>query len=162
MSCSNPFMTDTFFSASAITSSSNGSKNKSSCFSYKSSSLVAELLALDLHHITSHLGISFYLYMFQNTLLACTSILGKQNVHFSALFVFQLKYTFYKDNLSYNNANLDKRPGQLIQSHLHLFLYIAPEGQEATQLGLRQCSHKRGKYIINVSSNWNLISSSIC
>jgi hypothetical protein len=30
-------------------------------------------------------------------------------------------------------------------------LYIAPEGHEATQLGFKQCSHKRGKYIIKVS-----------
>src|SRR5699024_7654922 len=31
-------------------------------------------------------------------------------------------------------------------------LYNAPEGQDATQDGLRQCSQIRGKYIINVFS----------
>src|SRR5699024_1522801 len=40
-------------------------------------------------------------------------------------------------------------------------LYIAPDGQEATQLGFKQCSHNLGKYIINVWSKLNLISSSI-
>src|SRR5690625_4744811 len=40
-------------------------------------------------------------------------------------------------------------------------LYIAPEGHEATQLGFKQCSHNRGKYIINACSKLNFISSSI-
>src|SRR5699024_329132 len=40
-------------------------------------------------------------------------------------------------------------------------LYIAPEGQEATQLGFKQCSQSLGKYIINACSKLNLISSSI-
>src|SRR5699024_12129159 len=40
-------------------------------------------------------------------------------------------------------------------------LYIAPEGQLATQLGFRQCSHSLGRYIMNVFSKLNLISSSI-
>jgi hypothetical protein len=32
-------------------------------------------------------------------------------------------------------------------------LYIAPEGQEATQEGLMQCSQIRGRYIMNACSN---------
>src|SRR5690625_3202152 len=40
-------------------------------------------------------------------------------------------------------------------------LYIAPEGHEATQLGFKQCSQRRGKYIINDCSKLNIISSSI-
>src|SRR5690625_73505 len=40
-------------------------------------------------------------------------------------------------------------------------LYIAPEGHAATQLGFKQCSQSRGRYILNACSKFNLISSSI-
>ena len=40
-------------------------------------------------------------------------------------------------------------------------LYIAPDGQEATQGAFKQCSHNRGRYIINACSKLFLISPSI-
>ena len=37
-------------------------------------------------------------------------------------------------------------------------LYTEPDGQDATHVGLRQCSHRRGKYIMKVFSNVPYIS----
>ena len=31
---------------------------------------------------------------------------------------------------------------------------MTPDGHEATQVGFRQCSHRRGRYIMKVFSNW--------
>ena len=31
-------------------------------------------------------------------------------------------------------------------------LYTEPDGHEATQVGFRQCSHRRGRYIMKVFS----------
>src|SRR5450631_1581784 len=37
-------------------------------------------------------------------------------------------------------------------------LYTEPDGQDATQVGFRQCSHRRGKYIMKVFSKVPYIS----
>src|SRR6185436_3697243 len=81
-----------------------------------------------------------------------TSTRGKQNVHFSALPVRWLKYTF-----------LYGQPVTHIRQPRHWSwststmpssarLYIAPDGHDATQDGLRQCSQMRGRKNMNACS----------
>lgn len=74
-----------------------------------------------------------------------TSMRGKQKVHFSALPVWWLKYTFlYGHPLTHM-----RQPRHWSWSTRTMpsssRLYIAPEGQEETHAGLRQCSQMRGR-----------------
>ena len=88
-----------------------------------------------------------------------SSIRGKQNVHFSALLVCQLKYTFLYGQPVEQETPTSARI--LVDEYDTVFIPLVnrtPEGQDATQGGLRQCSQILGKYNINVCSNSRILS----
>ncbi|MNN66521.1 hypothetical protein D3C81_1821040 [compost metagenome] len=89
----------------------------------------------------------------EHTVGSPASTRGKQKVHFSALLVCQLKYTFLYGQLETQNRH-DRHAfwsTRTIPSSSRL--YIAPDGQLETQGGLMQCSQILGRYIINTCSN---------
>ena len=74
-----------------------------------------------------------------------TSMRGKQNVHFSALPVRWLKYTFLYGHPDTQKRHPRQRSWSTSTMPSSSRLYIAPEGQEATHDGFRQCSQMRGR-----------------
>src|SRR5215471_16862755 len=74
-----------------------------------------------------------------------TSIRGKQNVHFSALPVRWLKYTFLYGQPVMHIRQPRHRSWSTSTMPSSLRLYIAPDGHDATHAGLRQCSQMRGR-----------------
>src|SRR5699024_10824847 len=81
------------FCACSTTLSSYGFKNKSNCFSYKSwsFSVVAASSTLSASYKSTPKYLIRPVHVSEQTVGKPASIRGKQNVHFSALFVFQLK-----------------------------------------------------------------------
>ncbi len=73
------------------------------------------------------------------------SMRGKHSVHFSALPVRWLKYTFLYGQPETQNRQPRQRSWSTSTMPSSSRLYIAPDGQEATQDGLRQCSQIRGR-----------------
>src|SRR5699024_11536277 len=118
-------------------SGSNGSKKVLNCASYKSFSSSTEAASRTLS--ASYKTIPIYrrrpTQVSEQMVGSPVSILGKQNVHFSALCVFQLKYTFL-----YGHPDMQKR--QLLHVSWSTrtipsssLLYIAPEGHDDTHDG---------------------------
>src|SRR5215813_13616484 len=81
------------------------------------------------------------------------SIRGKQSVHFSALPVRWLKYTFLYGQPDTQNRQPRQRSWSTRTMPSSSRLYIAPDGHEATQDGFRQCSQIRGRYNMKTCSN---------
>src|SRR5699024_12576556 len=81
------------FCACSTTLSSYAFKNKSNCFSYKSwsFSVVAASSPLSASYNSTPKYLIRPVHVSEQPLGPPASIRGKQNVHFSALFVFQLK-----------------------------------------------------------------------
>ena len=73
------------------------------------------------------------------------SMRGKHSVHFSALPVRWLKYTFLYGQPETQNRQPRQRSWSTSTMPSSSRLYIAPDGQDATQDGLRQCSQMRGR-----------------
>ncbi|GAA2841750.1 hypothetical protein GCM10020220_033420 [Nonomuraea rubra] len=78
---------------------------------------------------------------------------GKQNVHFSALPVLWLTYTFLYGHDDTHMRQPLHRSWSTRTMPSSSRLYMAPDGQAATQAGLRQCSQMRGRWNMNVRSN---------
>ena len=74
-----------------------------------------------------------------------TSTRGKQNVHFSALPVRWLKYTFLYGQPVTHWRQPRQRSWSTRTMPSSTRLYIAPDGHEDTHDGLRQCSQMRGR-----------------
>src|SRR6478735_10302452 len=81
---------------------------------------------------------------------------GKQKVHFSALPVAWLTYTFLYGHAVTHMRQPRQRSWSTRTIPSSTRLYIAPDGQADTQAGLRQCSHSRGRWKRKVCSNSNL------
>src|SRR5687768_10120743 len=81
---------------------------------------------------------------------------GKQNVHFSALPVTWLAYTFLYGHADTHIRQPRQRSWSTRTMPSSSRLYIAPEGQADTHAGLRQCSQMRGRWNMNVRSYSNL------
>ena len=73
------------------------------------------------------------------------SMRGKHSVHFSALPVRWLKYTFLYGQPETQNRQPRQRSWSTSTIPSSSRLYIAPDGQDATQDGFRQCSQIRGR-----------------
>ena len=66
-------------------------------------------------------------------------------MHFSALPVLWLKYTFLYGHPETHIRQPRQRSWSTSTMPSSVRLYIAPDGQDATQDGFRQCSQIRGR-----------------